>query len=124
MNTMPSVTTSFLKFEEDDSLYSREDITVVSGQNLSLGTVLGKITASGKYTAYNPAGSDGSQNACAVLLASVDATAADTAGVAIARHAIFAKEGLNWGAGVTTQGHKDTALAALNALGMLSRSAI
>lgn len=124
MNTMAPVTTSFLKYEEDESQYSRDDITVVSGQNLAAGTVLGKITASGKYTAYDPTASTGQEAAAGVLLFAVNATSADTAGVAIVRHAIVAKEGLIWGAGVTTTSHKTAAYASLKALGVLSRSAI
>jgi hypothetical protein len=124
MNTMASVNSSFLKYEEDEVQFSRDDITVISGQNLAAGAVLGKITASGKYTAYNTAGADGSQNAAGVLYAAVNASAADTAGVAIVRHAVLAKEGLVWGASVTTQAHKDAAYAALKALTVVSRTAV
>jgi head decoration protein D len=38
---------------------SRETITILSGQNLTAAAVLGKITASGKYKALDPAASDG-----------------------------------------------------------------
>lgn len=124
MNTMANVMSSFLKYEEDENQYSRDDITVISGQNLAAGAVLGKITASGKYTSYSTAGADGSQNAAGVLLNAVNATSGDTAGVAIVRHAVLAKEGLIWNANVTTQGHKDTAYAALKALGIVSRTAV
>ena len=37
-----------LKYEAPN-LYSRDRITVASGQNLPLGAVLGIVTASGKY---------------------------------------------------------------------------
>ena len=48
-------------------------------------TVLGKITATGKLVALNPAGADGSQIAYGVLTQAVDATAADVrAGVYVA----------------------------------------
>jgi len=43
----------WLKFEEDN-LFSREEVTVVSGQNLGTGTVIGIITASGKVTQLAP----------------------------------------------------------------------
>jgi len=124
MTTMANTISSFLKYEEDEFSYSRDDITVISGQNLAAGAVLGQITASGKYTAYNTAGADGSQNAAGVLTAAVNASAADTAGVAIVRHAVLSKDGLVWGASVTTTGHKDTAYAALKALGVISRTAV
>jgi hypothetical protein len=122
MTTMANTLSAVVKYEEDEFQYSRDDITVISGQNLALGAVLGKITASGKYTAYNTAGADGSQNAAGILTAAVNATAGDTAGVAIVRHAVISKEALAWGASVTTTGHKDTAYAALKALGVISRA--
>lgn len=40
-------------------------------------TVLGRITATGKLVALNPAGADGSQVAYGILTQAVDATAAD-----------------------------------------------
>lgn len=108
---------------EYEPLYNRESITVVSGQNLLLGAVLGRITASGKYTAYNPAAADGSETAAAVLLFPVDASAADAPGVILARGpAVVAKSGLAWGAGVTTDSHKTAAYAALEAKSIVSRA--
>jgi copper homeostasis protein CutC len=65
---------------------SRENITIISGAGiLAPGTVLGKITASGKYSAYNNANSDGTEVAAAVLYAAVDATSADVPAVAHVR---------------------------------------
>lgn len=66
---------------------SRETITVVSGQNLKAGTVIGKITASGKYAIADnvtPA-SNGSQTAAAVLLEDADASGGDVAALALVR---------------------------------------
>jgi hypothetical protein len=48
---------------EGNGRISRETITVLSGQNLEAAAVLGKVTASGKYKALDPAASDGSQTA-------------------------------------------------------------
>jgi hypothetical protein len=45
-----------LKYEAPN-LYSREAATVAAGQNLQLGTVLGKKTADGKLHALAPAAS-------------------------------------------------------------------
>ncbi len=54
-------------------------VTVVSGQTLAAGTVLGRITASGKYAAYDddvdPA--DGTETAVAILGAACDASTGD-----------------------------------------------
>ena len=68
---------------ENNGDFSREQFTLISGQNLEAGTVLGKITASGKYTILAPSAVDGSQNAAALLGAKTDASAADkrTAGI-------------------------------------------
>jgi hypothetical protein len=53
-------------------------VTIASGAGvLTKGTVLGKITASGKYKAYNDANSDGTQTAKLILAEDVDATSAD-----------------------------------------------
>jgi hypothetical protein len=72
---------------EANGTISRDEVTIVSGQNLAVGTVVGKITASGKYTAYDDDNADGSQTAAGILYAAVDATAGDKKGVIIARHA-------------------------------------
>jgi hypothetical protein len=109
----------WLKFEADN-LYSRDESTVISGQNLTTGTVVGVITASAKVTKLAPAASDGSQNAAGVLLLDVDASAADKGGVIIARHAICSDKGLAWPAGITAP-QKAAAVAQLKALGILVR---
>lgn len=79
-------TGEFIIAEANGSL-SREEVTIVSGQNLVAGTVVGKVTASGKYKAYANANSDGSETAVGILYAAVDASAADANGVLIVRHA-------------------------------------
>ena len=109
----------WLKFEEDN-LYSRDEITVVSGQNLGTGAVIGKITASGKITQLAPAAVDGSEAAAGVLLLPVDATAADHPGVIVTRHAICSDKGLVWPGGITGP-QKTAAINQLKALGVLVR---
>jgi hypothetical protein len=109
----------WLKYE-DESLYSRDEAVVVSGQNLATGTVVGIITASGKVTQLAPAASDGSQNAAGVLLLPVDASSADKGGVIIARHAICSDKKLVWPGGITTP-QKTTAIGQLKTLGILVR---
>lgn len=52
-------------------------VTLITGQNLPRGAVLGKITASGKYTLSLSASSDGSQVPAAILVDSCDASGAD-----------------------------------------------
>lgn len=99
---------------------SREAVTVISGQDLAAGTVLGKITASGKHTLHNNAASDGSENAVAVLYADVDASAADTVGTITARDAEVDGELLTWKSGISAA-NKTAAIAALAALGIIVR---
>lgn len=123
MSTMPATLSAFVKMEEEQN-YSREDVTVLSGQNLAIGTVVGRVTASGKIAAYDNDASDGTQTAVGIMTAAVNASAADAPGVIIARHAILAKEALVWGAGVTTQGEKDAAYTDLKAAGILCRTTV
>ncbi|MDE2428421.1 MAG: head decoration protein [Burkholderiales bacterium] len=123
MTTMAKELTSVVLYEEELA-FSRDTLTLKSGNSVAIGTVLGIITASGKVVAYAPGASDGSQNAACVALETVDATAADKPIQVLARHGIVGKDGLAWGAAVTTQNHKDTAYAALKALGILARTSV
>ena len=54
-------------------------ITLLSGQNLARGAVLGKITASGKYILSLSGAVDGSQTPDAVLAEATDASGGDVA---------------------------------------------
>ena len=51
--------------------------TIVSGQTLLKGTIVGLITASNKLKAYADVNQDGSEVAVGVLVAAVDAAAGD-----------------------------------------------
>ena len=59
--------------------YRIEVVTILSGQNLPPGRLVGKITASGKFKSSLGASSDGSQlyEKCGVLLEACDATSGD-----------------------------------------------
>ncbi|MFP1646820.1 head decoration protein, partial [Pontitalea aquivivens] len=46
--------------------YTRETVTLAAG-TLEPGTVLGRITASGKYAAHDTAAVDGTETAAAIL---------------------------------------------------------
>ncbi len=81
---------------------SRETITVLAGQDLQAGAVLGKVTASGKYKALDPAAVDGSEAAAVVRLAEVNAAE------------------LVWPDGITA-GEQTTALGQLAALTVIAR---
>lgn len=100
--------------------YTRETITVASG-TLEPGTVLGKITASGKYAAHDPAAVDGTETAVAVLWGKADAAGGDVAAVALIRGpAIVNRHDLVF-AGTPTDPEIATAHAALLAAGILVR---
>jgi hypothetical protein len=75
---------------------------------------------SGKYKEYNPANTDGSQTAVAILYASVDATGGDTEGVVIARHAEVNAEELIWFSGADAN-QKSAGLAQLKTHDILAR---
>lgn len=98
---------------------SRATDTIVSGAGvIPIFRVLGRITASGLLTNYNPAGADGSQTAVAVAAESVDATSGARAITVIDWTATFARQCLSWGAGVTTDAHRETAIASLRNRGI------
>jgi hypothetical protein len=71
-------------------------VTLVSGQNLKAGTLLGQITTGGKYTLYNNAASDGSEAASAVLLADCDASGGDATALILVRLAEVKGDLLTW----------------------------
>ncbi|MBU1080914.1 MAG: head decoration protein [Spirochaetes bacterium] len=59
-----------------------DSVTILTGQGiLTRGTVLGKITASGKYIKSLSGASDGSQTPACILAETVDATSADAPAV-------------------------------------------
>jgi hypothetical protein len=84
-------------------------ITLASGQNLVRGTIVGRITASGKFKAYDAAATDGSQNPVGILTNPVDATTADT-NTTIYLEGQFAKSGIT-GLGATAAAEKSTRIA-------------
>lgn len=110
---------------ELDMEFTRRTVTLVSGAgSLKTGTVLGKITASGKYQKHVNGAADGTQTAVAILLNAVDATSADQQAVVIIRDAVINPLSLVWDASVNTQPKKDSALASLLTLGIATRLAV
>ena len=100
--------------------YTRETVTIASG-TLEPGTVLGKITASGKYAAHAPAAVDGTETAVAVLWGKADASAGDAPAVAVVRGpAIVNRHDLVF-AGTPSEGEIAAAHTALLAAGILVR---
>lgn len=107
--TMSPTLGDLLKYELNAS-YSRETVTLKSGTNYALGSVLGKITASGKYRlspAAQVGGDEGAETAVAVLIQAVDATTADKTGLVVARGpAIVSKAALVFDASVDQPAEK------------------
>ncbi|WP_119352864.1 head decoration protein [Azohydromonas sediminis] len=122
---MPTLTQAptlgdLLKYEAPN-LYSRERATVAAGQNLPLGAVVGRVTATGKLEALDPSATDGTEVAAGVLGNDVDATLIDREdAMLIARHAIVARGTLVWPAGITTA-QQLAAIAQLEARGIVVR---
>lgn len=111
-----------LKYEAPN-LYSRDQDTVAAAQNLSLGTVVGRETATAKLKALDPSASDGTETAVGVLGNDVDATLIDREdAILIARHAIVASHALVWPVAITPT-EKATAIAQIEARGVLVRTA-
>ncbi|MCK5680452.1 head decoration protein [bacterium] len=54
-----------------------QDVTIISGQTLTRGALLGKITASGKCTLCDSTAEDGSEDPHGVLAEDVDASGGD-----------------------------------------------
>jgi hypothetical protein len=72
------------------------------------GTVLGQVTATGKYVPWSPAASDGSQIAAAVNEYTVDTTATDVGTGLLVRDCIVVVSQMNWAPALTVA---DQALA-------------
>lgn len=62
--------------------YTTRKVTIISGQNLVAGAVLGKITASGKFNLSLAAAGDGSQSPDMVLAQDCNASGGDKEAIA------------------------------------------
>lgn len=80
---------------EGEGTYSRDVVTLTPQvAPLPSGQLVGKVTATGKYTAYNNTKSDGSETCVGVLWTQTGATAADKKVVIISRLAEVAESRL------------------------------
>lgn len=119
--TQPPTMGDVLKYELNPN-YTRETVTLLAGANYPVGAVLGRITASGKMKLSTATGTDGAQNAAAVLLYDVDATAADATGIVVLRGpAIVSKAALVFDASVDDAAKTAAKHAQLTALGIIPR---
>jgi len=121
--TQPPSMGDVLKYEVNPN-YTRDTITLLSGMAYPVGSVLGRITLSGKYALASDGGTDGAQTAAAVLLYPVDATLADAIGVVVTRGpAIVSRAGLAYDATVNDAAKITTKITELAALGIIARDA-
>lgn len=80
-------TAEFL-LSEGNGQISREQVTIAAAAPaMAAGTVVGKITSSGKYVPYNNSASDGSEVAAGILYHAVADKATDQQATIIARNA-------------------------------------
>jgi len=109
-------------FSEASGHRSRDVITIVSGAGvIEPGTVLAKITASGKYKPSTATGSDGGETAVAINLYKVDATSADVKVSAITRDSEVKTFALSYDATVNDDTKKAAKRTQLAAVGIISR---
>lgn len=101
---------------------SREAVIMVSGAGVvRAGTVLGQITAGGKFTPSPDTGANGSQVAVAISLYEVDATSADQPVTIIRRGAEWTISDLTFQATVNDAPKRAAKIAQLAAVGILAR---
>jgi hypothetical protein len=113
-----------LKYEVNPN-YTREVITLQLGLSYPAGSVLGRITASGKYTLSPATAADGSQTAVAVLLYPVNATLADAVGIVVTRGpAIVSRAALAYEATVNDAAKIAAKITQLAAVGIIARDGV
>lgn len=93
------------------------DVAIVVDGNFSAGTVLGQIVSRNVMTAWDPAGTDGSETATAILYGPARAAALPVKATITARAAEVNGRILQWRAGVTTEQQK-AAFAQLGVVGI------
>lgn len=84
--------------------YYIDIVTLVSGQNLAAGAVVGKITSGGKYAAYDNGAGTGIETAAGILYAAVDASGGDVTTARVIRRGPIVVNGndLGWAANDAT----------------------
>lgn len=126
--TEPNREGDVVKYSVQD--YSYADIIIASGSGkLAVGTVLGKVSADGKFmplslTKTGDSGDvsqdNGTQIAAAVLVRNIDATETDVKTVAVVRHAVVVEHNLIFPASIDGSA-KTNAIEELEAAGIVTR---
>jgi len=122
--TMPPTLGDLLKYELNAS-YCRETITLKAGTSYALGSVLGRVAASGKYRLSPDAevvGDEGAEVASAVLIEAIDATVGDRTGLVVARGpAIVSKAALVFDVSIDDAAKTAVKHAELSSAGIVPR---
>lgn len=106
---------------------SRDQVTILGGSAgpgapIYAGTVLAKVTASGKYVAAVNSAGDGSQTAVAVLWEDCDPTDGDVIASVVSRDAEVRAADLTYDSSVDDNTKKATKATQLAAVGIIVRS--
>ncbi len=99
---------------------SRDVVIIALGQAVVAAQVLGKVTASGKYAAFNQDAVDGTEAAAGIAFDSYDASVADINGVVVLRDAEVNSNDLLWPADIEVA-EQAAAEAELATLGIIVR---
>ncbi len=112
---------ALLKYELDKN-YSREVVTIAKGQNLKMGTVLGKIKTDDTYkiVSITEEESDGSDVSVGILLQDVDATTMATKALILSRIGIVVRDKIIYPDSASEE-QKKSILAQLETRGIITR---
>ena len=105
---------------EQDNRYSRKDVTIVDGSTLVTGQAVGIVTASSKYAPFDQDLSDGTETCVGISVGDYAPDGADVTGTIICRDAIVVEDNLTFPSDITA-GEQATAMAALAALGIITK---
>ena len=111
---------------ETNFTQERVIVNEASALTFGIGTVLGKVTATGKYKRQEASAVDGSQTAAAIVVEDKAIPAATDTGVLVIVRgpAIVNKARLVMGTSTDTQAEKDAVYASLAALNILANTGI
>jgi len=119
--TQPATMGDVLKYEVNPN-YTREIVPLLLGTAYPVGSVLGRVTLSGKYTLSPDTGSNGAEAALGVLLYAVDTTLGDAVGIILVRGpAIVSRAALAYDGSVDDSPKIAAKLGQLAALGIIAR---
>lgn len=120
--TQPAQLSDVLLWEEDRE-FAREVVTLLDGSDVDIGTVLGIVTASGKYTNLDQDADTGEEVAAGIALAKAAPSGADAELVILRRDAVVKSGGLKWPSDIEA-GEIATAVGELKTLGILVRESV